>query len=433
MAAPQQKFEAGLSKVRGLRAAAAATTDLVNEAWSALRTGVIVARRLPEVLDSCPKEERPHVLRFILERAAQKKAARAQAEECLRILLARPPWLATARAEEGLRSGVREALDGERDAELLGHLAAEEAAEEPAEGAAEEEAEVSWLEESGAPEAAAPASEEPASAPPQPPPAISECLARALPWQSAAAPASEQPGAAPPRPPRIRERLARGAAVLERFRWEFPRDPIGTRGDEATAGFQAIFDAVTALTIPSGRASVGDDPSAALVDLERHWADLLRFLVSMYNSGVKRTYSSRIRFVALHLRELSPAFRDLAPWASLPWGRSPAPRREAEAAAGARQDEVEARASARKEPSTRRAEDAKKLRPAHKTQRKREEQAAKEAALEEVRRRSVREARRRSVQGDLTLACKLQEEEKERPGEATSWLSRIWLLNIGGA
>jgi len=286
MATPQQKLEAGVEKACALQSTAIVTTDHVTEAWAALRTGVLAARRLAEVLDARSAEEMRSVLELALRRASQKRAAIGQVRECLRILLARPPWLTAASAEERFQAGVREALDAGQDAELLAQLDAAEAAAVAAEGAgAEEAADAAGVDEGQ------------------------------------------------PRPVGIRECLAHGRAVLERFGWEFPSDPVGTQGDQAVAGFMHIVDALTALETASGRASVGGEPAAVLVELEEDWPGLLRFLLGLYGCGVRRTYVARVRFVVVRLRALAPAFRDLAPWASLPWGDLPMPEEEAEAEA----------------------------------------------------------------------------------------------------
>jgi len=356
VAAPHQKFEAGVAKISALRTMAVATTDLVNEAWSALRTGVVVARKLEELLDSRPPEEIRSVLEFMLQRANQKKAAREQVKECLRILLVREPWLAEARAEQSLRDGVREVLDSEQDAELVAQLDTveeQEVEEEPAEEVAAEAAEIEDQ-------------------------AQSEDVAPVV------------------KPLTICERLVRGRVVLKRFGWEFPCDPTGTSGDEATAGFMSIFDAVTALTTTSGKASVGNEPMAALACLEQDWASLLQFLVSMYTSGVRNTCSSRIRFVVVHLRALAPAFRELAPWASLPWGHLPMPAEEAEA---------EARAL--EEFKRQQAEEAESLRLAQELQ-----------AEEDAQVLALQKARSQRVQEDFALACKLEAEAATRPERA---------------
>jgi len=381
-ASPQQKFELGVGKVRGLRARAVASADGVNEAWSALRTGVVASRKAPESLDRCEEGERPRILEFVLERGAQKKSARGQVKECLRILLVRPVWLASVLAEEGLRAGVVEALDASQDAELLAQLLP------PAQPqAVEESVEAEALEAS---QDAEPLAQLPPPARPRVGEESAEAEAEAAVGEAEAAlievEAEAPPRPAKPRPLSIHERMARGRAVLEGFGWAFPRDPTGTRGDEATAGFMLLFEAVTLLSTGSGLASVGGEPSAVLAGWEEDLANLLHFLLSMYTSGVRRTYSGRIRFVVVRLRALAPAFRELAPWASLPWGHEEMPKEEAEAEARVLEDL-----------QRQRAEEAEDERLARMLQEEEEKEAL---AREKVRRERAQE--------DFVLACKLQ-------------------------
>eukprot|EP00418_Pyrodinium_bahamense_P071013 CAMPEP_0179091274 /NCGR_PEP_ID=MMETSP0796-20121207/41687_1 /TAXON_ID=73915 /ORGANISM="Pyrodinium bahamense, Strain pbaha01" /LENGTH=415 /DNA_ID=CAMNT_0020788863 /DNA_START=53 /DNA_END=1300 /DNA_ORIENTATION=+ len=323
MAQPRQKLASGIDKVCFLLARAAPDIDLVNEAWAAVRMGIVASRQDDEGLDARSEEEMRCVLEFLVQRGLKKRAARGQVKECLRIVLARPPWLASAHADEVLRTGLLEVLeDGEAGAELRERLAA--AAEEPA-----EEAREAWAAGRGPEECPAAQQQQredqevlgqPAEEEVVPPEALEVVVLEGEEEQQ------------PRRLPSVRERLAEGVRVMRHFGWQFPHDPTGVGLDEATAGFRSLLSGVTALTTSSGRASVGEDVLAALTELDGDWPNVLQFLLSMYTSGVRSTYSSRIRFVVVKLRDFSPAFRGLMPWESLPWGHLPMPALEAEEA-----------------------------------------------------------------------------------------------------
>jgi len=470
MASPQQKFEAGIAKVSSLREASHPTTDLVNESWSALRVGIVAARKSEDLLDARSDEEMAFVLDFMLRRAVQKKSATSQVRECLRVLLSRQPWLAAVRACESLRAGIRDLLDEVQDAELQEQLAPEGAeGEELVFGTREDEArdvlegppplpapeslpsdamEATQVAPSSLPQEAVVEVMEVANAAEGPLDAqevIVEVAEAAEPGQLAKPDPEQEKSSLGPspvlgvqegqqspllnvvvaaavsedgdechRPVTIRERLAEGKKVLESFGWEFP---ARLQLDDATAGFMLIFDAVSSISrapprpLPAG----AEDPLEALAELEGAWAGLLQFLVSMYTSGIKRTYSARIRFVTVELRQRSPLFRELAPWASLPWGDAPMPR-----------EEEEAEARLLEEFDRQRAEEAENDRLAQELQ-----------SQEEAEARALEDMRRRLEEEDLVLALKLEEQAKQAPAKKSSYLPQLPLRmrrrSAGGA
>jgi len=267
--------------------------------------------------------------------------------ECLRIVLGRTPWLLVAQRDDELKAALREAL-------------------------------------SGSPEALERLDSAPAAASGQGGPSGPE-------------------GGAPEKPAGIKQQLESGCSVMRSFGWEFPHDPLGTKLDEATAGFQNVFEGITVLTTTTGRASVGPDLSIVFADIQDDWASILQFLLSMYNSGVRTTYTSRIRFVVVNLRAFSPAFRALMHWRSLPWGQEPMPAEEAK-------EEEERRKAAEEEECRRHLEEG-------------DHRLARELqAEEEARVRAEKEAAKKCVEEDSQVARQLQEamnvtpQPQRRPG-----------------
>jgi len=260
--------------------------------------------------------------------------------ECLRIVLGRAPWLLVAQRDEELKATLREALSGS--------------------------------------------------------PEVQERLDAAPPAAGGESDPAKPEAGAPTKSAGIKQQLESGCSVMRRFGWEFPRDPVSTKLDEATAGFQSFFEGITVLTTPTGRASVGPDLSMVFADVQDDWANILQFLLSMYSSGVRTTYTSRIRFVVVNLRAFSPAFRALMHWRSLPWGQEPMPAEEVK-----EEEERECR---------RHLEEG-------------DHRLARELqAEEEARVRAEEEATRRFVEEDSQVARQLQEamnvtpQPQRRPG-----------------
>jgi len=324
MAEPRQKLVDGISRVCQLRTNPTSNETVQDEAWAAVKNGIVVARRDEEALDSHSAEEMKTVLEFLIQRGIKRKASKGQVNECLKILLGRVPWLQVAQRDEELRAALREALAGSPEA-------------------------LERLEDSSL----VAAERGRTSSKPEPAPAD------------------------PEKPVTIKQQLDTGSSVMRKFGWEFPHDPLGTKLDEATAGFQSFFEGITALTTTTGRASVGPELSAVFADLQEDWANILQFLLSMYNSGVRTTYTSRIRFVVINLRSFSTAFRALMPWRSLPWGQEPLPPEEAK--------EEEERRKAAEEEEDRRHREEEDLRLAPTLQEEEETQVRAEEAQRKQR------------------------------------------------
>jgi len=300
MAEPQQKLADGIQKVSALHGATISNETLIDEAWAAVKTGIVVARKFEEALDAHTEEEMHQVLEFLVQRWAKKRASRGQVNECVRIVLARPRWLSEARRDEDLRASLREVLSG--NPEMLEKL----------DGSGP-----GVLGTDGEPEGA---------------------LCPAL-----------QRMEGPKKHLNIKQQLLNGCKVMKKFEWEFPHDPLGTKLDEATGGFQSFFEGVTALTTTSGKASVDGDIDAVLAEFEDHWSGILRFLLSMHGSGVRITYTARIKFVVVNLRSFSLTFRQLTPWASLPWGHEPMPAEEALEEAKSQEEKARRREEAKQQ------------------------------------------------------------------------------------
>mmetsp|Transcript_93691 Transcript_93691/g.297294 ORF Transcript_93691/g.297294 Transcript_93691/m.297294 type:complete len:372 (-) Transcript_93691:79-1194(-) len=139
---------------------------------------------------------------------------------------------------------------------------------------------------------------------------------------------SSEPKRAPRRPSKeaqaevlgIRDALLGARDTMRGFDWQFPHDPKSTKLDTATEAFMVFYDGLTRLKIVLRDGSRdGDNPGGPCagdgVDLgvdDRDWPGVLRFLASMHSCGSRRTYRSRVKFVARRLEELSPGFADAA-------------------------------------------------------------------------------------------------------------------------
>lgn len=286
MAEARQKLIDGIGKVCALRTAKTVTETCVDEAWAALKTGILVARKDEEAFDARSEQEIRCVLEFLSKRGTKKKASRGQVVESLKIVLSRPAWLegATQGGEE-LRASLKDLLAG--NDELVDKLY-----------------------------------------PPPPPPEV-QAVPDEVPEESCTTTSDREPPKIT-RASGIKPQLRYGFGVMKQFNWEFPHDPLGTKLDDATEGFSNVHDAVTALTTNTGKASVGGDVAGVIAEFKEEWSGILKFLLSMYNSGVRMTYSSRIKFVIINLRAFSSGFCRLMPWESLPWGAEEMPPHEAE-------------------------------------------------------------------------------------------------------
>jgi len=129
------------------------------------------------------------------------------------------------------------------------------------------------------------------------------------------------------RRPEVERLLSAGRDVMRQFDWQFPDDPLGTKLDKATEGFQSFFDGVTRLTTPTGKASLDVEVCELLRSFQQEWPLILRFAVSMYRSGKRNAYRSRIKFVVVKLREMAPEFGEVVAQleGGMPWPTTPCP------------------------------------------------------------------------------------------------------------
>jgi len=349
MGESRQKLTDSIQRVCTLCSGPPVTNEtLYDEAWAALKTGIVVARKDLDALDAHSETEMHRILEFLVQRGIKRKASKGQVNECLKILLARQRWLHSARKDADLLAGLRDALSGSTE--------------------------------------------------------LQEKLDAAAASQGRDRRRSAQ-GSDAGEKPTIKQQLVHGYRVMKSFSWEFPHDPLGTKLDEATAGFQSFHDGITALTTPTGRASVGADLSACFTEFEGDWKNLMHFLLSMYNSGVRTTYTLRIKFTVVNLRSFAPAFRSLMPWESLPWGSEPMPEDEA------REQEEQRLAKEEKE--------------ARRKQREEEDfrLACELQAKEEAQVQAEEEVRMRRLQEDWQLAFDLQESlDAKLPGQRSGSL-----------
>jgi len=232
-----------------------------------------VPKKDPTLFDGSPAEANEAVLGMIVTIAARKKLQRKRAEDVLKPLLERPPWIAVALGNAELLAELREF------ASLCGS--------EPMKALLE-------------PPAPAPAPRpEPAPGPEPDPPG---------------------PEPAPKDTKDPQERMNVGLEVMKSFDFRFPRDPLGTKLDDATRGFQSFFDGVTWCYAGWGKELLG---TQGLGPYETYGKGILDFCVSMYETPGRAAFKGRTKFVVLKLAELSPAFAQEVRWYVDEHGRMP--------------------------------------------------------------------------------------------------------------
>mmetsp|Transcript_96266 Transcript_96266/g.214466 ORF Transcript_96266/g.214466 Transcript_96266/m.214466 type:complete len:393 (+) Transcript_96266:109-1287(+) len=226
------------------------------------------ARKDADALKGFCEEDMADVLELLVKRGLEKKVLRGRAVECLKIVCSCPDWVRVAQGRSSVLCSVKELLADSPETLVK--------VDTPVVASADE---------------------------------------------SVVTPRLDAPEGLEERRD-AKQQLAVGRDVMRHFGWEFPHDPLGTKLDTATEGFMRFLDGVTLLT-RGGKASSKDFDASVLDDFEGQWPDILRFLLSMHESGTRNTYRSRIKFVVLKLKELSPGFRTAAASLSLPWTITP--------------------------------------------------------------------------------------------------------------
>lgn len=378
----QQKLADGMKGVLDLRISKSRNENDWDVAWANLKSAIVSARRETEVFDVYSSEDMTYLIEFLLQRG-QKRVAKGQVLECLKVLLGRDKWLLHAHKDTVLRDSLKEAFTS--NPAMIEKLDFGPAGMEP---------EVAHSES-----------------------------ARVI-------------GSDGDKGLDIKQQIANGLEAMAKFDWKFPHDPLGTKLDEATAGFQSLHDAITSLTTVGGKASVGDDVIGTLSSVELEGEHVMQFILSMYHSGVRTAFKARIRFAINNLRSFIPSFRRLRYWRELPWGSEPMPPEEAEDERR-REEEEEAeririeeekeaeririeqaaeaeriRIEEEREAEKRRLEEEEAHRLEEEARRLEEEEEVKRLAEEEKLRQE--EETRRQIMGDYAFACELDHEEQEK-------------------
>merc|ERR1712232_553690 len=170
--------------------------------FARVKVGIVQCRKDSQALDGQSQERSQQVLFFLARRALKKKASKGQICGCLKILLGRAAWLCTAQQDGELLALLRQAFAD--NTEIL-------------------------------------------------------CKLESAPTEIQDDDRSASSEASSVKPLGIQEQLNYGFQIMKSFDWEFPRDPLGTKIDEATDGFKHFFDAVTLLTTSGGKATIGGD------------------------------------------------------------------------------------------------------------------------------------------------------------------------------
>lgn len=256
----QDRWAEGLAQVRALRDLPPhRLAEKESDAFEAVRKGVIAIKKEMDILDACPAEEQVGVMSLLVKRGLERKTLKARATACLATLLERPVWRKVLHDNPDLLGSMKELVADTPDLSAL------------LEGPAPTEAEMVRVD--------GPADD----APPTEDMIVKE--------------------------KNIRASLAKGLACMRSFGWEFPHDPMSSRSDDAAEGFQSFFDGLTWLSTPVGRRSIGSGLPALVEEIEGDSADILQFLISMYEHPSRKSWRARIKFAIGQLSELSPTFK----------------------------------------------------------------------------------------------------------------------------
>ncbi|CAJ1371665.1 unnamed protein product [Effrenium voratum] len=118
------------------------------------------------------------------------------------------------------------------------------------------------------------------------------------------------------------EQLREALTIIHSIGNVFPRDGRSeNKMDKGTQAFKLVQSAKTSLA-EWQRKDYDTDPIVARLDPES-WESILRFLVSMHSSGIRRPYSEPIKEVVDALGTLSEPFRRAVESTSLPWSETP--------------------------------------------------------------------------------------------------------------
>lgn len=266
--------------------------DVAADAFEALKEAVKAARKDESLLDGFSEQDMSKVLDFARRRGLEKRVQSRQAKETLQILIQNAGWHRAAHSDGGLYAGLREFL-----------------AEMPEAKARLE----------------APPQDAPEVAPPAPEPKRTK------------AEVVEEENA-------VKRLFITGTAVMQDMRWEFPREFTSSKLDTATDGCRMYYDALNRLhavcRFPDGQVDVLA-AEEVLGELRIEWASVLRFLISMYESGLRNAWRARIEYVGGKLETYSPGFREAAAQREPPWRAAPSgPVAEARALAEAEADDA---------------------------------------------------------------------------------------------
>eukprot|EP00971_Amphidinium_carterae_P121811 2412402-Amphidinium_carterae.1 len=254
--AAQAKLDAALTKVAAIREKPPhARGELESEAFDALRSALVTATHEPQILDGCKEVDMLDCLSLITKRGTEKRILSGRATECLGIVLKSPQW---RQAESKLppedEAALRKLLAGSPEVLALldpSHVSAKavDTAEEGKAGATKADADVALD---------------------------------------------------------VPTLLRNGRDTMASMGWVFPQDPVGTKLDTATSGFQSFCDGISKLVACT---YTGADTSV-LEEFSADWENLIQFLVSMHGMAARKSYQARVEFVIAKLKELSPSFSD---------------------------------------------------------------------------------------------------------------------------
>eukprot|EP00927_Polykrikos_kofoidii_P012935 TRINITY_DN1562_c0_g1_i1.p1 TRINITY_DN1562_c0_g1~~TRINITY_DN1562_c0_g1_i1.p1 ORF type:complete len:495 (+),score=110.98 TRINITY_DN1562_c0_g1_i1:106-1590(+) len=258
----EQKLGDGLKRVKEISVAPEhRQKDLSNDAWEALRAGIVACKKDDGPLNAFAKADAVAVLEFLCRHAKTKKMLKGRINECIKIALATETWTLAARnSTDELKAELKETL-GDSAGELIAKLDTPPEPEPAAEGAGEE---------GGA--------------------------------EAAAEPSKDQENAI--------VMLENGRDGMREFGFEFPHDPLGTKLDHATATFMVFYEGMSKLGTGRRFETLIADGVNPFEGIEENFADILNFVASMAEAKGRGSYVGRVRYVVEKLQEFSPKFKD---------------------------------------------------------------------------------------------------------------------------
>lgn len=269
----------GMQKILRLsEAPKARVAEAADDAFEEFRAGVRAARggKAADLLSAFAPDDMRKALMFLQQRTVEKKMQKRLTQECLKILLVHSGWCSVARKHPSLRESLSEYISSDGDA-------------------------------------LSPVKQQLGSK-------IATAASKACPPNPKDAQGTE-----------VRRLVYAATDAMRGLEWNF----LNTRGgfDVATDACRNLYQAMNKLRslyksledLDAGRALVASVGGVC-------WDDVLRFLLSMHESGYRRAWHSRIIFTSATLEQYSLEYEAAVHRGAPPWRPPASPAEEAAAA-----------------------------------------------------------------------------------------------------